>query len=86
MLVGAYGRQIMAKEIKFEDILIPSDETIEKVLGYGPDGEPAYGETKSKLADGHTQKQRIKNIIQSQGKVQPKTNLDNDDDPKPRWR
>jgi hypothetical protein len=62
--------------IDFEDLLIPSDKTLEKVQN-----------PKAKLADANTQRQRIKNLIQSTGTNQPKANTSiDDDDAKPRWR
>jgi hypothetical protein len=62
--------------IDFEDLLIPSDKTLEKAQN-----------PKAKLADANTQRQRIKNLIQSTGTNQPKANTSiDDDDAKPRWR
>jgi hypothetical protein len=62
--------------IDFEDLLIPSDKTLEKVQN-----------PKAKLADANTQRQRVKNLIQSTGTNQPKVNTSiDDDDAKPRWR
>jgi hypothetical protein len=62
--------------IDFEDLLIPSDKTLEKVQN-----------PKAKLADANTQRQRVKNLIQSTGTNQPKANTSiDDDDAKPRWR
>jgi hypothetical protein len=57
-------------------LLIPSDKTLEKVQN-----------PKAKLADANTQRQRVKNLIQSTGTNQPKANTSiDDDDAKPRWR
>jgi hypothetical protein len=40
-----------------------------------------------KKGDAATQRQRVKNLLNHTGRVQPKTNIDNDDEaPKPRWR
>jgi hypothetical protein len=62
--------------IDFEDLLIPSDKTLEKVQN-----------PKAKLADANTQRKRVKNLIQSTGTNQPKANTSiDDDDAKPRWR
>lgn len=59
---------------------------IERLAVMEPPDDIIPIEPPTKMGDANTQRQRVKKLVQSTGRIQPKTNIENDEAPPMRWR